>query len=427
MKLLHFVGLGTILLASALSACSDKEEVIIDPTPDPEPEPSVKVVNLSEEGMANCYIVTEPGVYKFKADNQFNLGPGLPVPPSISPMDANLIWQTEKGSIEAVTLDNETESSPYIVFNVVKAEGNALISALDDKGDIVWSWHIWMPKEEVSGLKLVTGYEVMNMNLGALNNEPGDPVSYGMLYQWGRKDPFPAAATLTGNTSTISAPMYDSNGNHVTISNSSWDNLDANTLEYSIANPTVCLSNYAQLNTSRDWLRSDLSDNNLWGNPEGDYREGDSNLYRNKGKKTCYDPSPLGWRVPPVDVFRNFTSSGGYVWDFEDFNVADINNDGIITIDDYNYGWCFPTADGEALYFPAAARFDGSYAMLMGSVSGIWGNYWSNSPYINMKGGGFCALSFQIKDMNGNEQISMSAAAGSSRADAYSIRCIRDN
>lgn len=428
MKLFHFVGLGTILLASALSACSDKEDVIIEPTtPDPDPEPSYNVINLSQEGMANCYIVTEPGIYKFKADNQFNLGPGLPVPPTISPAGADLIWQTEKGSITAVTLDSENESFPYIVFNVEKAEGNALISAIDEKGKILWSWHIWMPAEEIQGIKLVTGYEVMNMNLGALNNTPGDATSYGMLYQWGRKDPFPAAASLTGDTSTQSAPIYDIMGKKVAIANSSWDNLDANTLEYSIANPTVCLSNYAQFSSSRDWLRADLSDDSLWGNPEGDYREEDSNLYRNKGKKTCYDPSPLGWRVPPVDVFRNFTASGGYAWNFEDFNIADINNDGIVNLDDYNYGWFFNTNDEGSLYFPAAARFDGSYAMLMGSVSGIWGNYWSNSPYMGIKGGGFSALSFQIKDMYGNEQISISPSAGSSKADAFSIRCIRDN
>ena len=34
-------------------------------------------------------------------------------------------------------------------------------------GAILWSWHIWYPEAEVAGLNSKTGYEVMNMNLGA--------------------------------------------------------------------------------------------------------------------------------------------------------------------------------------------------------------------------------------------------------------------
>ena len=426
MKQQKFFAGSLLAFAAILVSCSNTTEEIIDPTPQPEPEPEVNVIDLSENGMANCYIVTEPGLYRFKADNQFNLGKDLPIPPEINPVNADLVWQTNKGSIESIALDGETWSAPYIVFEVKEASGNAVISALDETGVIVWSWHIWMPQEEIEGVKLNSGYEVMNMNLGALNNTPGDPASYGMLYQWGRKDPFPAAATLTGDTSTLSAPMYDKDGNEVKILNSSWTDTNSNTIEYAIANPTVCLSNYSQFNISHDWLRADLSDISLWGNPEGEERNS-QDLYLNKGEKTCYDPSPLGWRVAPVDTFRDFTSTGGYAWEYEDFNVADINEDGIIDMNDYNYGWYFKTADGGELYFPAAARFDGSYAMLMGSMSGLWGNYWSNTPYMNMNGGAYCALAFQVKDQAGNEMVTISASAGSSRADAFSIRCIRDN
>lgn len=408
-----------IPILMGMNACSSDEDV---PTKDEE----VVVVDLSATEMANCYIVQHPGIYKFKADNMFNQGPGLPVPPAISVDSASLIWQTVPSSISSVSLIRD-EGVPYIQFEVAEASGNVLLAALDAEGAIEWSWHIWMPESEIQSVRTETGYEVMNINLGAMNNTPADAASYGLLYQWGRKDPFPAAATLTGDTQTVSAPMYDIENKEVKISNSSWSSNGDNTIEYSIANPTVCLSNYSQYSSSRDWLKESID--NLWGNPEA-YSTNGTNKVVNKGKKTCYDPSPAGWRVAPPDVFANFTLNGGYAWTFEEFYVQDINEDGIIDINDYNYGWFFYVNADQPLYFPAAARFDGSYAMLMGSMSGLWGNYWSNATYrdtSNTQGMGFCALAFQVKGQNGENWITVSPSAGGSRADAYSIRCVRDN
>lgn len=406
------LGAGSFLF----TACSDN---------DSPSEPVDKVTDLSAVEMANCYIVQSPGIYKFKADNRFNLGPGLPVPPEIAPDSAKLVWQTVPGTIKSVEL-LDAGGNPYIQFEVVNPAGNALIAALDESGTIVWSWHIWMPEEKVEGIMMENGYEVMNMNLGAMNNNPGEASSYGMLYQWGRKDPFPAAATPTGDTSTVGAPLYDMEGNQDWIVNSSWYNNGDNTIDYAIAHPMVVISNYSQYASSRDWLKTGTSDDSLWGNPQGDVRDSDNNTYPNSGRKTCYDPSPAGWRVAPADAFRNFTSTGGYVWTFEDFNVADINGDGVIDMGDYNYGWHFNVADGVSLFFPAAARYDGSYGMLMGSVSGFWGSYWCNAPYSSVPGGGFSGLSFQVKDQSGNDMTTMTASGGGSRADAYSIRCVRD-
>ena len=65
---------------------------------------------------------------------------------------------------------------------------------------------------------------------------------------------------------------------------------------------------------------------------------------------------------------------------------------------------------------PAAARYDGSYGMLYGSVSGMWGTFWSNSA--GSAGFGVSPLAFQ--------KTTMSPNASGSRADAYSVRCIRD-
>lgn len=418
-------------LALMIASCDDKDPDIIETPGDSEDpgiveDPSIEetVADLSAEEMANCYIVQNAGKYKFKADNQFNLGEGLPKPNKITPSQVALVWQTNKNSVKSVELVFE-DKTPYVRFEIEEASGNAVIAVENKAGEIEWSWHIWMPEEMPQGVETSTGYEVMNMNLGALNNNPGDVASYGMLYQWGRKDPLPASATLTGDVNTMSAPMYDINGNSVMITNSDWSNLDNNTLEYSISHPTVCLSNMAQSSISRDWLKQGSSNESLWGNPEGDIKDEENN-YINKGQKTCYDPSPAGWRVAPADVFSDFTSSGGYAWDFVDFNIMDYNNDHILDIEDYDYGWHFYVNNQTALYFPAASRFDGSYAMLMGSMSGYWGNYWSNSPSSTLTGGALAVLAFQVKDLNGNDMVTVSPAAIGSKADAYSIRCIKD-
>lgn len=75
----------------------------------------------------------------------------------------------------------------------------------------------------------------------------------------------------------------------------------------------------------------------------------------NKGAKSFYDPCPVGWRVPPADVFRTFTASGGYAWVVEEFDIADTNGDGVKSLEDYNHGWTFNLGDSAPSYFAAAA------------------------------------------------------------------------
>ena len=356
-----------------------------------------KIVDLSEAGTSNCYLVTAAGNYSFDATGRGNgaTTEGLDAPTAIAGTSAAVVWQSAPGLISGVTL-----ADGRISFKIA-GPGNAVIAVKD--GAILWSWHIWYPEAEVAGLNSKTGYEVMNMNLGAMHNTPGDVGSYGLLYQWGRKDPFPAAPTLTGTTATVGAPIYDGDNNEIKITNSS------------------------QFSTSRDWLQADASNDALWGNPKGAERN-ETNDFLNKGAKSFYDPCPVGWRVPPADVFRNFTASGGYAWVIDDFDIADISGDGAKSLADYDYGWTFNLSDSASSYFPAAARFDGSYAMLMGSMSGLWGSYWGNAPYPGdrFQGGAYSVLSFQIKDTAGNEMITTSPAGGGARADAYSVRCIRE-
>ncbi|MDR2293375.1 MAG: fibrobacter succinogenes major paralogous domain-containing protein [Prevotellaceae bacterium] len=415
------------------SACDD-DKTIYDPVI---PDPEIIITDLSENGTANCYVVTKPGIYSFSANVIGNGDTGIidfvafhTNESYILPASVKVVWQdyydSGAGLIDSIAL-NTAKNKVIFKTSETFIPGNALIAACDNNGNILWSWHIWLPAVEITSINSATGYEVMNVNLGALTDEAGNPESYGMLYQWGRKDPFPASATLTGTTTTMSAPLYDMQGNTVTIQNSSWTDLNDNNIAYSIRNPAVCISNNAQYSTSRDWIKANRSTDALWGNPDGNQKDSDGN-YINKGKKSCYDPCPVGWRVPPADVFRNFITPNPLNMAFavSDFNIIDIDNNGILDINDYNYGWVFKLDENASSYFPAAARFDGQYAMLMGSVSGVWGSYWSNTPYGSTNGTSVVPLSFQTNNYNGTPGIATMILFNGSRADAYSVRCVKE-
>lgn len=367
-------------------------------TPDEPAGPTY--VNLSENGTANCYVIDMEGPYCFDATVAGN---GVDAP-SFAADTAKLVWQTTDGFVTEFSYEDGV-----IRFNLSEMTGNALFAATDAEGKILWSWHIWKPEESLQSFTTKTGYEIASLNIGALVSTPGSLDSYGMYYQWGRKDPFPAGPTLTGNTATMPVDLFDIDGATVKVGYSSWSSDSANTLEYSIENPTIVLAGQPLPGSYKDWLKE--ADNKLWGNPEGAVKNSE-NEYPNKGSKSCYDPCPAGWRVPPVDALKTATPSGGYDEDESQFDVEG----------DFCYGYNINMAEGSS-YFPASGRYYGAYGMLYGSVCGLWGNYWSNSPYGDSDSHmGSIIVAFQ----NTATGASMSPLAGGAKSDAYPVRCIRD-
>lgn len=372
-----------------------------EPTPEEPDEPDTPTyVNLSEKGTSNCYLIEVDGPYCFDATVAGN---GVDAP-SFAADTAKVVWQTVDGLVTEFCYEDGV-----IKFDLSDKAGSALFAAVDSEGKILWSWHIWKPKETLESFTTKTGYEIASLNIGALDSNPGSVDSYGMFYQWGRKDPFPAGPTLTGDTSTKPVDLYDMDGEVVKVSYSSWGSNSSNNLEYSIANPTVVLAGYPLPGSYQDWLKDE--NNSLWGNPDGNVRN-DENEYPNKGSKSCYDPCPVGWRVPPVDVLRTATPSGGYDVDESQFDV-----DG-----EFNYGYYMNMAEGSS-YFPASGRYYGAYGMLYGTVSGLWGNYWSNAPYAS---DGNQMGSIIVAFQKTATAASMSPLAGGAKSDAYPVRCIRD-
>lgn len=147
---------------------------------------------MSAYGVANCYMVHTAGTYSFRTRRIDNT-------PIQNIAKADWLWVSRVGASENNELISDISyADGMISFTATANRGNALIAAFDDKGEIVWSWHIWMtdlpetfdyennPIYQSGGK--TDGFYVMDRNLGATDTKGQE--SYGLLYQWGRKDPF---------------------------------------------------------------------------------------------------------------------------------------------------------------------------------------------------------------------------------------------
>lgn len=219
---------------------------------------------------ANCFVITAAGAYKFPSLK----GNSTEATPNV--FGAELVWETYNNN-SAVTKNSVISKVDFednwIYFQTSEdlLPGNALIAATDYDGNILWSWHIWIPKTTIeTNTYGVYNAELMDRNLGALvAAEVGSPApaeSFGMTYQWGRKDPFVGPkANNSGSNATVA-------GTEVSASSGTF------TVEESIAKPTVLA-----YTPDADWVAT--PDNTLW----------------QDDTKTVYDPCPAGYKVPARD------------------------------------------------------------------------------------------------------------------------------
>ena len=239
----------------------------IEPYDDPF---SSDILDLDTDGNANCYIITQPGKYKFKA-----VKGNASLQYLTDVYDAVVLWETwnDDGVVEAGSvIPTVSYAEDYIILHTPESlkHGNAVIAARDESGTVLWSWHIWVPATAIltDTYGGVLGGEMMDRNLGALVAAKAeatliDPTSYGLMYQWGRKDPFTGSGVAKGNTLATIAGAPD-----VVAP-------DQISLADAIANPRLL----GHTNNG-DWCIT--PDNTLWSDDE----------------KTIYDPCPAGYRVP---------------------------------------------------------------------------------------------------------------------------------
>ena len=245
---------------------------------------------------ANSYWIAAPGKYSL-ALCKGNSEAKLDAVSSVA-----VLWETvctttapEKGTVVSeVSLNEETGTLDY---TVTSTPGNALVAALDASGNILWSWHIWNAQQEMKTETLSNGRVVLDRNIGALSTDGA-----GLMYQWGRKDPFLGASAPNANGKTIiKATAAVNNAGPVQSSETT------GTVEYTILNPMQWIQSVQE--SSWDWFFKRLEDS-LWG-----------------AEKTIYDPCPAGFRVPDTSVWKDVTKltwplSGRLGGNGKSFNVA---------------------------------------------------------------------------------------------------------
>lgn len=239
------------------------------------------------DSRANCYVVTQP-----TADYYFDVM-HRPDGTELATTSVKLLWQSNAGVVENVNLvDNQVS---FYVGEIEEGSNklentNAVIAAYNKAGEIIWSWHLWIVEENPlqDFVSYANGATFMRQNLGAFTNSDGvnDEQkildSYGMYYQWGRKDPFPRPYFFDASSADDES-RYNHKGSYITetrIESSSKSGI----LSYAINNPMNFITNASCIEEGGDgigdWLVS--ADNSLW----------------NDTSKSVYDPCPFGWRVP---------------------------------------------------------------------------------------------------------------------------------
>ena len=335
--------------------------------------------DLSSSGSANCYIVSNSGLYKFKpvkGNSSESVG---------NVASASILWETFGTSetpgycdlIKAFCYKDD-----YIVFQTADTfkEGNAVIAAKDANGNILWSWHIWLTDQPQGQVYYNNAGTMMDRNLGATSATPGDVGALGLLYQWGRKDPFLGSSSISSNNVAKSTLTWPSE-----VSSDS----STGTIAYATANPTAFIT-YNSSNYDWYYTGSSSTDNTRWTTSET--------------TKSIYDPCPSGWRVPDGGSNGVWSKAFGSSSSFTQSSLYDSTNEGM------NFSDKFGSAS--TIWYPASGCRDYNDGSLYDV--GYYGSYWSASPY----GYNACRLCFSYDGY-------VNPSSNRSRAYGQSVRCLQ--
>lgn len=223
-------------------------------------------VSLSAEGgYANCYIVPAAGTYTFPA-----------LKPDGTPVDS-------------------AYPKAQITFTASELKGNALLAYKDAEGRILWSWHIWCtdtPSDQIWG-----AYTWLDRNLGATGADAGsEAATYGLQYQWGRKDPFPGSNSWEGIN--LETTKWTSHTWPTILNGYAWEHVNDGTglsIEESILQPTSMSRNTTNVT---DGSGAIIARNLLTKPWVKDLDNDQMSALWSGSAKTNYDPCPAGYRVP---------------------------------------------------------------------------------------------------------------------------------
>lgn len=277
---------------------------------------------ISTYKLSNCYIL-DPDEYKDSEGNDIYdgycflamiVGNGesgiissgaqtlYPESEDIKPVSAHLLWESSRGLVSDIEL-----KFGYVRFKLPdsSARGNAVMAVYDEERNVLWSWHIWItdrPAEQSFSVGEHT-ITLLDRNLGATaatcTSADDALATYGLYYQWGRKDPSMGPPTYDYAPINLNtAPYYDFSSDEKTAAEVT--QFAEPTLRNGVENPMYLILPTAQpLSYIFNWthLRYDF----LWG-------------YDNLSgmtTKTIYDPCPYGYRVPSSELDALFSMGSG--------------------------------------------------------------------------------------------------------------------
>ena len=261
----------------------------------------------------------------------------------------------------------------------------------------MWSWHIWLtdynPRLAHDACKTASpGHPnplvMMKYNLGA--TDTGGKFTcitrayrQGFHYQWGRKDPFPGGAGEKADCRAGQQYYYNVKGG-------------IGDFNYSKAGGSLVLGYQHPMNFyistafPYDWQGKTVRQD-LWGNPGMKWK---GNVNAESGMKTCFDPCPPGWKVPPRGTWSKASVTGTEKGCFFYGNTS---------------------GSGEAAFYPATGYRYYFQGALMDV--GTHGYYWCSSPSSeSATNAGF--MSFYGGQLN--------ALYSGSRAYGLAVRCARN-
>lgn len=427
----------------------------------------------------SAYTITATGIHvlsQFRNHrNQAITGPYIYRHEGCEPFDAVLVWQDETGLVTNVALSADGHSLTFEVPQASIKQGNAVVAvrAKSREGSsydgelhpIMWSWHIWVT-DYVPGLeptkgdytsektprdKVVTNhkggqYTLMGATLGwcdaGRTSHPARSVkvrftqtgtgatqvmavkqlehiitsgsSNYTFYQWGRKDPMPGA--VMKGSRLVQKPLIAGESSYMPFNrNGKVDIGKATSLPH-------IFWMAMEHDLCSEWLAG--SGNNMWSTNRATASIDDQEVV-----KTVYDPSPVGYHVPPLDAFQGFTLEGKNAT-YTDFGKK-LNS----PMKDYrdvtsNYGWIFYCnkmkgegsfdSSGGTLYLPIASYITtkGEYGSLQTGTS----YYTALSARFTLGTGPECsgayATTFWINSVDAKKYIF--------RAAAYPVRPVRE-
>lgn len=304
----------------------------------------------------------------------------------LEPHSVSILWQDTSYPIEHVEL---VQGAVRFKLSDGFRPGNAVIAAHDESGEIIWSWHIWLCNDVVTSIS-----NIMDRNLGAIASFCTDQTNvldtYGLYYQWGRKDPSPGPMSWNYNIYDMRTTPYltiDGTRNDV---GEVYMSGEAPTIEDGVRNPSVIL---APSNLPSDYLYDWLwtSDDDLWGVVSE--------------KKTIYDPCPYGYKVPTNEIrdFIDVTPTSG------SFGITKDN-------------LFFPSAGWKGDDVNSATR---THAWMAVGKAGDYQNSSYDPTTLNRGRTCFVTQEFEILSTKKPYNVGLQPADYTSRTIAAPVRCVK--